>query len=96
MTEDRADRDVTLAFDLIRSAATLLSAFPFAEAAASLRQQEDRVWFLDPITAQRIDRKDLERKLRLLDAAAAFAKVYREVGNDVLAEHGGPPESGRG
>lgn len=80
------DDNVKLAYDLIRSAATLLSAFPYAEAATSLRRQEEMAWFTNPtmmIAPGAVD--DLKRKLRLLDAAAAFVAEWEAVKAEALA-----------
>lgn len=81
---DKDTQNVELAFGMIRSAATLLSAFPFGEAAASLRRQEEMSYLTDPTLAQNTDREDLKRKLRLLDAAASFIREWDAVKVEAL------------
>lgn len=74
------------AFDMIGTAATLLGAFPYAEAAASLRRQKDAAYYINPtviIGAGAFE--DLNRKIRLLDAAAAFAREWDAVKAEALA-----------
>lgn len=79
-----ADERVAMAFDLIRSAAMLLTMFPYREAAADLRRQEDMAWFTNPTLMQRHGKDDLRRKLRLLDAAAAFVAEWEAVKAEAL------------
>ncbi len=78
------DEHITLAFDLILSAATMLSAFPYADAAEALRRHEAGAWLTDPTAMQSVDAGDLLLKLRLLDAAAAFAREWESVKTDAL------------
>lgn len=82
---DEGIRNVEFAFGLIKSAAELLSVFPYQEAADSLRRQETAAWMFDPTTMLYHDRNDLERKLRLLDAAADFIREWDAVKAEALA-----------
>ena len=80
------DERVKLAFDLIRTANTLLSSFPFSEAARDLRRQEDAAWFFNPtLMVQPGAVADLEQKIRLLNAAAAFVREVKSVRDEVAA-----------
>lgn len=83
------EQRVRLAFDLIQSAAVMLSAFPYAEAADALRRQETGAWLTDPTAMRRVDPDDLVRKIRLLDAAAAYVLVWEEVRTEALSELAG-------
>ncbi len=93
---DDAQQTIDMAFGMIRTAATLLSAFPYGEAAASLRRQEDSAWLTDPTMMLYHDRDDLNRKLRLLDAAANFLLEWEAVKAGALAADGSVCEASDG
>lgn len=82
--EDDARREVEFAFDTIKTAATLLSVFPYAKAAESLRHQEDINWFTNPTLMRDHDPDNLRFKLRLLDAAANFIQEYNAIGVEFM------------
>ena len=72
--------NVKIAFEGIRNAAAILSAFPYDKAAASLREQINAAWDHDPTSMMECAMKeDFDLKLRLLDTAAAFVREWEEV-----------------
>ncbi len=77
-------------YQVIGVAFRLLHAYPFAEIAASLRQQEEAAFYLDPTLAQKLiskeGRANMERQYRLLDAAATFVAEVRNVAEDLGGE----------
>ena len=82
-----SDAAVAMAFDLIRSAATMLSMFPYKDAVDSLQRQADIAWYLNPtIMLSRANREDMDRKIRLLRAAATFIAEWDAVEAETLAE----------
>lgn len=93
---DGAQHTIDMAFGMIKSAATMLSAFPYGEAAASLRRQENDAWFTDPTMMLYHDRVDLNRKLRLLDAAANFIREWDAVKAEAMAADGSPKDTDQG
>ena len=81
----RVTQAVEMAFELIGSAARILSTTDYAELAAQIRRGEDLAWFTHPTLMLYHDRNDLARKLRLLDAAAKFRAEFEAVGAEVRA-----------
>ena len=81
-----SDAAVAMAFALIRSAAAMLSIFPYRDAADSLQRQTDLSWYLNPtIMLSRANREDMDRKIRLLRAAATFIAEWDAVKAETLA-----------
>jgi len=86
ITQKDADQAVLAAFDLIKRAAEMLQAFPYADAAETLRRQIQQSVAIDPTKPpSRADTDDMNRKLRLLDAAAEFVDEWEAVKRDALA-----------
>lgn len=72
---------VEIAFGMIGAAYRCLAPTDYDGIARSLRQQIDMAYYCDPTTALRIhaDGGDMDRKLKLIDAAAAFVAQVRAV-----------------
>lgn len=82
------EAQVEVVFSTIGNAAQLLYMVRAEDCAKSFRAQMDRAFITDPTLAQQVlwKKKDVDRKLRLLDAATAFVKEFIAVSQEVIAE----------
>ena len=82
--EDQID----FVFSTIGNAAQLLSMVRPGDCAKAFRSQMDRSFITDPTMALQVlaKKKDVDQKLRLLDAAAKFVEEFTAVADEVVAQ----------
>lgn len=82
------NEQVAIVFETIGNAAQMLRAVRPGLCADLFEKQMDRAFYADPTLAQQVlaRSKDIERKLKMLRAAEAFATIIFAVGEEIIAE----------